>query len=68
MPVFQRKRDLALYYCNLVEETWPRHEHLGPCYILRPKGFSGRTHYKTVAAFEQQFRPFPEPASAEGKA
>ncbi|MFE1574113.1 hypothetical protein ACFIQG_20235 [Comamonas odontotermitis] len=42
---------------------WPQCPHLGPCYFLRPVGYVGRDHYKTVARFEREY--FVPPALKE---
>ena len=54
MTHFVRKRDGQRYTSTLQPVTWPGFAKLGPCYILRPV-WEGRTHYKTIPAFEREF-------------
>jgi hypothetical protein len=55
MTQFIRKRDGARYTCDLVPRAWPNFSRRGPSYLLRPV-WEGRTHYKTVAAFDREFK------------
>jgi hypothetical protein len=50
-----RKRDQKRYWCTYTPEVWPGHAHLGDCYLLRPCGFGGRTHYKTIGKFLAEY-------------
>jgi hypothetical protein len=54
MPDFRRKRDGALYTTSLTVRRRPGFDHWGDCYRLVPV-WEGRTHYKTVAAFNREF-------------
>lgn len=54
-PIVTRRRDGNRYYCDLKPVLWPGHAHLGDCYLLRPVGFLGRTHYKTIARFNREY-------------
>lgn len=55
MTHFIRKRDGQRYTCDLRPVTWPKHEMVGPCYILRPI-WEGRAHYKSIKAFEHEYK------------
>lgn len=56
MNQFIRKRDGQRYTTSLQPVTRPGFAHWGPCYLLRPV-WDGRTHYKTVEAFNREFKP-----------
>ena len=54
MTDFRRKRDGALYSTSKIVCRRPGFNHWGDCYWLKPI-WEGRTHYKTVAAFNREF-------------
>lgn len=54
MAIYRRKRDGALYRCSLAVTRRPGFDHWGDCYLLHPV-WDGRTHYKTVVAFNREF-------------
>lgn len=49
-----RKKDKARYLTDMIPVHRPGYEHWGFCYVLEPY-WDGRTHYKTVKAFEKEF-------------
>ncbi|MCO6057357.1 hypothetical protein NG726_11815 [Pseudomonas sp. MOB-449] len=55
MSTYRRKRDGALYTTNLQVTTFP---NWGACVQLVPV-WHGRTHWKTVKAFNKQFEAEP---------
>jgi len=54
MADFRRKHDGSLYSTNQIVCRRPGFNHWGDCYRLVPF-WEGRTHYKTVAAFNREF-------------
>lgn len=50
----KRKKDGNIYATNKVEVSQPGFSRRGPCWVLEPR-WSGRTHYKSVAAIKAQF-------------
>jgi len=59
-----RRRDGNTYYCDFKPVLWPGLHHLGDCYLLRPEGYLGRAHYKTIAKFNREYivpAPCPHP-------
>lgn len=55
MSRWVRIRDDAMYETDLKERIRPGFGHWGPCYLLTPV-WNGRTHYKTIAAFNREFK------------
>ena len=53
--IVTRRSDGKRYWCTFVPEFWPGKLHLGPCFLLLPCGVGGRRHYKTIAAFTEQY-------------
>jgi hypothetical protein len=59
MTHYIRKRDGSRYTTDLQVVRRPGFDHWGDCYRLSPI-WEGRTHYKTVTAFNREFEPISQ--------